>query len=82
MDLKPEESRTFEIGTKWNILNDRLNLTAAISVQKSKIRVFNLMQAPIQMAVKVRSMALSFLLPVKLQTSGILQQDTLIWIVS
>ncbi|HCK63114.1 MAG TPA: TonB-dependent siderophore receptor, partial [Acinetobacter radioresistens] len=30
MDLKPEESRTFEIGTKWNILNDRLNLTAAI----------------------------------------------------
>lgn len=29
-DLKPEKSRTIELGTKWNVLNERLNLTAAI----------------------------------------------------
>ncbi len=40
MDLKPEESRTFEIGTKWNILNDRLNLTAAIfRTEKQNTRI-------------------------------------------
>ncbi len=30
MDLDPEESRTFEIGTKWDVLNERLSLTAAV----------------------------------------------------
>jgi catecholate siderophore receptor len=29
-NLKPEEVRTIEIGTKWDVYNDRLNLTAAI----------------------------------------------------
>ena len=29
-NLKPEEVRTIELGTKWDILNDKLNLTAAI----------------------------------------------------
>ena len=29
-NLKPEEVKTYEIGTKWNVLNDKLNLTAAI----------------------------------------------------
>lgn len=29
-DLKPEKSRTIELGTKWNLLDDRLGLTAAI----------------------------------------------------
>ncbi|WP_425915713.1 TonB-dependent receptor [Acinetobacter sp. TSRC1-2] len=29
-NLKPEEVRTMELGTKWDVLNDRLNLTAAI----------------------------------------------------
>ncbi len=28
--LKPEEARTFEIGTKWDLFNNRANLTAAI----------------------------------------------------
>lgn len=28
--LDPEQSRTIELGTKWNVLNDRLGLTAAI----------------------------------------------------
>ena len=28
--LEPEENRTFEIGTKWDLLNERLALTAAI----------------------------------------------------
>ncbi len=28
--LEPEENRTFEIGTKWDVLNERLALTAAI----------------------------------------------------
>jgi catecholate siderophore receptor len=28
--LVPEENRTFEIGTKWDVLNERLALTAAI----------------------------------------------------
>lgn len=27
---KPEEVKTYELGTKWNVLNERLNLTAAI----------------------------------------------------
>ena len=29
-NLKPEEVKTYELGTKWNVLNDKLNLTAAI----------------------------------------------------
>ena len=29
-DLDPEEVKTYEIGTKWDVLNNRLNLTAAI----------------------------------------------------
>lgn len=29
-NLKPEEVRTMELGTKWDVLNDKLNLTAAI----------------------------------------------------
>ncbi len=29
-NLKPEEIKTYEIGTKWDVLNDKLNLTAAI----------------------------------------------------
>ncbi|OTG84003.1 TonB-dependent receptor [Acinetobacter sp. ANC 4648] len=40
MDLDPEESRTFEIGTKWDLLNDRLNLTAAIfRTEKQNTRI-------------------------------------------
>ena len=29
-NLKPEDVRTMELGTKWDVLNDKLNLTAAI----------------------------------------------------
>src|SRR3546814_19400827 len=29
-DLKPEKSATLELGTKWNVLDERLSLTAAI----------------------------------------------------
>ena len=29
-NLKPEEVKTYEIGTKWDVLNNKLNLTAAI----------------------------------------------------
>jgi catecholate siderophore receptor len=29
-NLKPEEVKTYELGTKWDVLNDNLNLTAAI----------------------------------------------------
>lgn len=29
-NLKPEQVKTYEIGTKWNVLDDKLNLTAAI----------------------------------------------------
>lgn len=40
MDLKPEESRTFEVGTKWDLLNERLNLTAAIfRTEKQNTRI-------------------------------------------
>lgn len=28
--LRPEKSRTLELGTKWNVLNERLSLTAAL----------------------------------------------------
>ncbi|MCB1086050.1 MAG: TonB-dependent siderophore receptor [Verrucomicrobiae bacterium] len=29
-EVDPEESRTLELGTKWNVLDDRLSLTAAL----------------------------------------------------
>ncbi|MDM1756902.1 MULTISPECIES: TonB-dependent receptor [unclassified Acinetobacter] len=29
-NLKPEEVKTYELGTKWDVLNDKLSLTAAI----------------------------------------------------
>lgn len=29
-NLKPEEIKTYELGTKWDVLNSKLNLTAAI----------------------------------------------------
>ncbi|RKG40306.1 MULTISPECIES: TonB-dependent receptor [Acinetobacter] len=39
-DLDPEESRTFEIGTKWDLLDDKLNLTAAIfRTEKQNTRI-------------------------------------------
>ncbi|MGB5885353.1 MAG: TonB-dependent siderophore receptor [Acinetobacter venetianus] len=38
--LKPEEARTFEIGTKWDLFNDRANLTAAIfRTEKQNTRI-------------------------------------------
>ena len=40
MDLDPEESRTFEIGTKWDVLNERLSLTAAVfRTEKQNTRI-------------------------------------------
>lgn len=40
MDLKPEESQTIELGTKWNVLNEKLNLTAAIfRTEKQNTRI-------------------------------------------
>ena len=39
-DLDPEESRTFEIGTKWDLFNEKLNLTAAIfRTEKQNTRI-------------------------------------------
>jgi catecholate siderophore receptor len=39
-DLDPEKARTFEIGTKWDFLNDKLNLTAAIfRTEKQNTRI-------------------------------------------
>lgn len=29
-DLKPEKSRSWELGTKWDVMNERLSLTAAL----------------------------------------------------
>ncbi len=38
--LKPEEARTFEIGTKWDLFNNRANLTAAIfRTEKQNTRI-------------------------------------------
>ncbi|KQW98730.1 TonB-dependent siderophore receptor [Acinetobacter guillouiae] len=40
MDLKPEEARTYEVGTKWDLFNDRLNLTAAVfRTEKQNTRI-------------------------------------------
>lgn len=40
MDLNPEESRTYELGTKWDLLNERLNLTAAVfRTEKQNTRI-------------------------------------------
>ncbi|OTG57933.1 TonB-dependent siderophore receptor [Acinetobacter sp. ANC 4204] len=39
-DLEPEEARTYEIGTKWDVLNNRLNLSAAIfRTEKQNTRI-------------------------------------------
>lgn len=39
-DLDPEESRTFEIGTKWDLFNEKLNLTVAIfRTEKQNTRI-------------------------------------------
>lgn len=39
-NLKPEEARTFEIGTKWDLFNERANLTAAIfRTEKQNTRI-------------------------------------------
>lgn len=39
-DLEPEENTNYEIGTKWNLLNDSLMLTAAIfHTEKTNARV-------------------------------------------
>ena len=38
--LAPEENETFEVGTKWNILNEQLSLTAAVfRLEKTNARV-------------------------------------------
>lgn len=40
MDLKPEEARTYELGTKWDFLDERLNLTAAVfRTEKQNTRI-------------------------------------------
>lgn len=40
MDLKPEEARTYEVGTKWDLFNDRLNLTVAVfRTEKQNTRI-------------------------------------------
>lgn len=39
-DLDPEKARTYEIGTKWDLLDKRLNLTAAIfRTEKQNTRI-------------------------------------------
>lgn len=39
-DLDPEKARTFEVGTKWDLFNDKLNLTAAIfRTEKQNTRI-------------------------------------------
>ncbi|MDA3558348.1 TonB-dependent siderophore receptor [Acinetobacter sp. AOR15_HL] len=39
-DLDPEKARTFEIGTKWDLFNNRANLTAAIfRTEKQNTRI-------------------------------------------
>ena len=39
-DLDPEKARTFEIGTKWDLFNNRLNLTAAVfRTEKQNTRI-------------------------------------------
>lgn len=40
LDLKPEKARTIELGTKWDIFNQRANITAAIfRTEKTDSRV-------------------------------------------
>lgn len=39
-NLDPEESRTYEVGTKWDLFNNKLNLTAAVfRTEKQNARV-------------------------------------------
>src|SRR4029077_756716 len=51
-DIAPEENETFEVGTKWDVLNSMLSLTAAaFQIEKTNARVpdptnsgFNILQ--------------------------------------
>jgi catecholate siderophore receptor len=39
-DLEPEETKNYEIGTKWDLFHDRLSLTAAVfRTEKENARV-------------------------------------------
>ncbi|ALH94370.1 TonB-dependent receptor [Acinetobacter equi] len=39
-DLDPEKARTYEVGTKWDLMDDRLNLTAAVfRTEKQNTRI-------------------------------------------
>jgi catecholate siderophore receptor len=39
-DFEPEQTRNYELGTKWDVLNDRLSLTAAVfRTEKDNARV-------------------------------------------
>ncbi|MDQ2183872.1 TonB-dependent siderophore receptor [Alcaligenaceae bacterium A4P071] len=41
-DLGPEKSRSIELGTKWDVMNDRLSLTAAVfETKKTDARTFD-----------------------------------------
>ncbi len=41
-DLKPEKSRSIELGTKWDVLDNRLSLTAAVfETKKTDARTFD-----------------------------------------
>lgn len=47
--IDPEEAQTFEIGTKWDFLDNHLNLTAAIFRTENKIHVYKSTQLLMQM---------------------------------
>ena len=42
-DFKPQKANTSEIGTKWQVLDKRLLLTAALSVLISKMKLSKMM---------------------------------------
>ena len=55
VNLEPEETRNFEVGTKWSVLQDRLAVTGAVfHTEKTNARTRNLASDPFVLAGRQR----------------------------
>lgn len=60
-DLKPEKTRSFELGTKWDLMDDRLAVTAALfRTEKTNARVANAVTGDVELTGKNRAQGLEF----------------------
>ncbi|WP_170161960.1 TonB-dependent receptor [Paracoccus siganidrum] len=59
VDLSPEKTRAYEIGTKWDLLNDQLSVTGAIfRTEKTNARVQNAITGEVELTGENRAQGL------------------------